>query len=120
MITHSLAVSFLFPHFILLSNDYSPLFPPEKRVIPPPKKKFSIPPQAINRDWSLRKHQESITSIVQVPVEYFSVSSLVAKTKDSFYVKERNKFERSFQILTHYGAKTETDRQIKEECLSVL
>ena len=120
MITHSLAVSFLFPQFILLSNDYSPLFPPEKRVIPPPKKKISIPPQAINRDWSLRKHQESITSIVQVPVEYFSVSSLVAKTKDSFYVKERNKFERSFQILTHYGAKTETDRQIKEECLSVL
>ena len=120
MITHSLAVSFLFPHFILLSNDYSSLFPPEKRVIPPPQKKFSIPPQAINRDWSLRKHQESITSIVQVPVEYFSVSSLVAKTKDSFYVKERNKFERSFQILTLYGAKTETDRQIKEECLSVL
>ena len=89
-------------------------------MIPPPKKKFSIPPQAINRDWSLRKHQESITSIVQVPVEYFSVSSLVAKTKDSFYVKEGNKFERSFQILTLYGAKTETDREIKEECLSVL
>ena len=57
---------------------------------------------------------------MQVPVEYFSVSSLVAKTKDSFYVKERNKFERSLQILTHYGAKTETGRQIKEECLSVL
>ena len=55
-----------------------------------------------------------------MPVEYFSVSSLVAKTKDSFYVKEGNKFERSFQILTLYGAKTETDREIKEECLSVL
>ena len=78
MIAHLLAVSFLFsPLYTILA----------KRVTPPPpqKKRFSISPQAINRDRSLRKHHadatESIISIVQVPVEYFSLSSLVAKAR---------------------------------------
>ena len=88
MITHSLAVSFLFSLLFTLLATTNPPFSPLKSVWPPPP--------------SLKKF------------------SLVAKTKDSRYVKEGNKFERSFQISTLYGAKTETDRQIKEECLSVL
>ena len=77
MIAHSLAVSFLFsPLYTILAKRVTP---------PPPKKRFSISPQAINRDRSLRKHHadatESIISIVQVPVEYFSLSSLVAKAR---------------------------------------